>query len=93
MAQSKRKFYPDFIFWLEKNNKYFIVFIDPKGLSHQTNPKNKIQGFEDIFSKKLSFEDYKIKIKLCYYNKDYQSDKELAKYTFSNIEDIFKDLK
>ena len=43
--------------------------------------------------KKLSFEDYKIKIKLCYYNKDYQSDKELAKYTFSNIEDIFKDLK
>ena len=93
MAQSKRKFYPDFIFWLEKNNKYFIVFIDPKGLSHQTNPKNKIQGFKDIFSKKLSFEDYKIKIKLCYYNKDYQSDKELAKYTFSNIEDIFKDLK
>lgn len=27
-------FYPDFIFWLQKGNKYFIVFVDPKGTEH-----------------------------------------------------------
>ncbi len=29
--QKYRDFFPDFIFWLKKNDMYFIKFIDPKG--------------------------------------------------------------
>ena len=43
-----RKFYPDFIFWLHKGDKYKIVFVDPKGTS-VAEYQNKIDGFEKLF--------------------------------------------
>lgn len=47
------KFYPDFIFWIKKDNDYRIVFVDPKGTSH-ADYINKLEEFERIF-----FEDGK----------------------------------
>jgi len=43
-----REFKPDFIFWLQKGDDYFIVFIDPKGTEH-TDYQRKIDGYSDIF--------------------------------------------
>ena len=43
-----RHFKPDFIFWLQKGNEYFIVFIDPKGTEH-TDYQRKIDGYSAIF--------------------------------------------
>lgn len=44
------KFKPDFIFWLKKNNDYYIIFIDPKGTEH-TDAFRKIDGFVNTFWK------------------------------------------
>jgi type III restriction enzyme len=42
------KFKPDFIFWLKKVNKYFIVFVDPKGTMH-TDYEFKVNGYKSVF--------------------------------------------
>jgi len=43
-----REFKPDFIFWLQKGDDYFIVFIDPKGTEH-TDYQRKIDGYSLLF--------------------------------------------
>lgn len=43
-----REFKPDFIFWLQKGNEYFIIFVDPKGTEH-TDYQRKIDGYSAIF--------------------------------------------
>lgn len=42
------KFKPDFIFWLQKNDQYHIVFVDPKGTEHMAG-LHKINGYKTIF--------------------------------------------
>ncbi len=44
----EKQFYPDFIFWLQKEDKQRIVFIDPKGNKH-TAYEHKIDGYEEVF--------------------------------------------
>jgi type III restriction enzyme len=46
-----RKFKPDFIFWLEKGSKYYVVFVDPKGTEH-TEYQRKIDGYSELFEDK-----------------------------------------
>ncbi len=43
-----RNFYPDFIFWIKKNDNYKIVFVDPKGTKY-TSYESKVDGFERLF--------------------------------------------
>jgi len=43
-----REFKPDFVFWLQKGDNYFIVFIDPKGTEH-TDYQRKIDGYHVLF--------------------------------------------
>ncbi|MCL0068105.1 hypothetical protein M1N67_04185, partial [Peptococcaceae bacterium] len=56
------KFNPDFIFWLKKDNNYFIVFIVPKGIKH-TDYMHKVDGYKMIFEeddskpRKFEFKD------------------------------------
>jgi type III restriction enzyme len=42
------RFKPDFIFWLCKGNRYWIVFIDPKGTEH-TDFLRKVDGYREVF--------------------------------------------
>jgi type III restriction enzyme len=42
------RFKPDFIFWLSKGDRYWIVFVDPKGTEH-TASLRKIDGYRSIF--------------------------------------------
>ena len=64
VSQAKnRRFYPDFIFWLkDENDNLQIVFVDPKGVQHQNNPKDKLAGFKKLFANKNN-------IHLYFYNK------------------------
>ncbi|NLX70822.1 MAG: DEAD/DEAH box helicase family protein [Clostridiales bacterium] len=43
------RFYPDFIFWINRGDDYKIVFVDPKGTSY-TDYQNKVDEFERIFT-------------------------------------------
>lgn len=81
------KFYPDFIFWIKLKNKYKIVFVDPKGLAHEQNPVEKINGFKKIFSKSLyKFDkiEQNIEIQLYYYNREFQSNVILENHRIDN---------
>jgi type III restriction enzyme len=42
------RFKPDFIFWFSKGERYWIVFVDPKGTEH-TASLRKIDGYRSIF--------------------------------------------
>jgi hypothetical protein len=42
------KFKPDFIFWMQKDNQYLILFVDPKGTEHADGYR-KIDGYSSIF--------------------------------------------
>ncbi len=68
-------FNPDFIFWLQKGDGYFIVFIDPKGTSH-TDYMHKIAGYKMIFEgdgngrKVLDHEGLKVRVFTFLYTDD-----------------------
>jgi len=47
-ANRIRHFMPDFVFWLQKEDDYYIIFIDPKGTSH-TDYMHKVDGYKTIF--------------------------------------------
>ncbi|OYT34953.1 MAG: hypothetical protein B6U87_01245 [Candidatus Aenigmarchaeota archaeon ex4484_52] len=83
--QEFSNFYPDFIFWLKKKEDYFIVFVDPKGTEHLTNPIDKINGFEKIKQNKKE----NINLKLFYFNEDKPSDEKYKKYWTNNLNEIF----
>lgn len=93
-SQEIRNFYPDFIFWIKKNEEFIILFIDPKGLEIGVrNAENKLQGFKNIFeNKNLEYQGQKVKAKLIYYNKETNISKSIEEYTKSRCEDIFNSL-
>ena len=68
-TNSISKFKPDFIFWMQKGNRYLILFIDPKGTEH-TDAYRKIDGYSKIFetpdkkSKKFTYGKYTVTTKL-----------------------------
>ncbi len=70
---TERKFFPDFIFWLEKGGTQIICFIDPKGtkISEYQHKADAYQLFKDkVFSSKND-PNFKIKVVLKFYgNKD-----------------------
>ncbi|WQZ84542.1 DEAD/DEAH box helicase family protein [Helicobacter pylori] len=70
---TERRFFPDFIFWLEKGGTQIICFIDPKG-SKYTDYQHKADAYklfkDKVFSSKND-PNFKIKVVLKFYgNKD-----------------------
>ena len=88
--QAYRKFYPDFIFWLrhKQSKEYKIIFIDPKGLTHEANARDKAQGFESIFGESKGLEN---QVFLYYFNPQNNTSvsQELQNYTKSTLAEIF----
>ncbi|WRB71319.1 DEAD/DEAH box helicase family protein [Helicobacter pylori] len=75
---TERKFFPDFIFWLEKGGTQIICFIDPKG-SKYTDYEHKADVYklfkDKVFSSKND-PNFKIKVVLKFYgDKDDVGDK------------------
>ncbi|EKE85172.1 DEAD/DEAH box helicase family protein [Helicobacter pylori] len=71
---AERKFFPDFIFWLQKSGTQIICFIDPKGTEH-TSGLRKADPYKNLFKDKVfnpkNDPNFKIKVVLKFYgNKD-----------------------
>lgn len=85
------KFYPDFIFWLKKDDEYIIKFIDPKGLNqgvHKT--KDKLEGFEKIFVNDEFNKKYPtFKVELYLYNVERKKDELIDRYVEFDFDKIF----
>jgi len=86
------EFYPDFVFWLKKDNRYYIKFIDPKGIEHPRNAVDKINSFNKIFNSNQMFEEkFEVITQLYYYNQNEPSvlKNELSKYWTNDFDYIF----
>jgi len=84
-------FNPDFIFWLQKGKKYFIVFVDPKGIEH-SGWADKLNGYKNIFEgkfKEINYNGFKVGIKLFFISRDASTARqrfpEHAQYWFRDI--------
>jgi len=90
-----REFKPDFIFWIKKDNNYFIVFVDPKSIKH-TEFTYKVDGFTRIFGnydspKIFKFEDFKVMVYLFLFTQDKNLISEgYKKYWFDDPKSIFE---
>ncbi|HAJ33195.1 MAG TPA: restriction endonuclease subunit R [Candidatus Atribacteria bacterium] len=89
-------FNPDFIFWLQKGNKYFIVFVDPKGTEH-SGWADKLNGYKNIFEEKfkeINYNGFKVGVKLFFISRDAsivsQRFPEHSRYWFSDIGKMLK---
>ena len=81
-------FSPDFIFWLKQKDKKKIVFVDPKGVEHTRNARDKILGFER-FVKDIVADN--IEVKLFLYSKEADKvDSEKKEYWSDDLNAIFK---
>ncbi len=69
-SATERKFFPDFIFWLQKGDTQIICFIDPKGTEH-TSSLRKAYWYKKLFKDKIfnpkDDPNFKIKVVLKFY--------------------------
>ncbi len=87
-------FSPDFIFWLKKDNLYYIKFVDPKGIEHIRNPSDKIRGFEEFekeITKLKKNRAIKVEVALYYFNDEMPSyvEQKYRKYWTNDFDEIF----
>lgn len=91
--QEYRNFFPDFIFWLKKEDTLYITFVDPKGPEHQTNPTDKIIGFQDTIEKhdKMEVDGCEVIASLWMYNEDIRTkiDEKFRGYWTNDLDTIF----
>ncbi|WP_113074437.1 DEAD/DEAH box helicase family protein [Petrotoga sp. 9PW.55.5.1] len=90
------KFKPDFIFWMQKDNQYLILFVDPKGTEHADGYR-KIDGYSSIFeygaqkqSRDFSYNGFVINTKLLLKPRRGIADvlENYRKYWFDNFDDF-----
>ncbi|GAA6790755.1 DEAD/DEAH box helicase family protein [Helicobacter pylori] len=78
---AERRFFPDFIFWLQKGGTQIICFIDPKGITYAVDWGNKADAYEKFFKDKIfnpkNDPHFKIKVVLKFYG---DKDRVLEKY-------------
>ncbi len=95
---TERRFFPDFIFWLEKGGTQIICFIDPKGSKH-TDYEHKADAYQ-LFKDKIfnpkNDPNFKIKVVLKFYGnkddvgdgyRDYWIEKGKLEYFFLDLKD------
>ncbi len=88
-------FKPDFIFWISKDKNYFIVFVDPKGVTH-TEFEYKVDGFKRLFEendkpKTFQHGDFKIRVFLFMFTEDKNKVSEgYRKYWLDDVKSIFE---
>ncbi|MBH0304605.1 DEAD/DEAH box helicase family protein [Helicobacter pylori] len=95
---TERKFFPDFIFWLQKGDTQIICFIDPKGTEH-TSSLRKAVWYKKLFKDKVfnpkNNPNLKIKVVLKFYGdkdkvvegRDYWIKKGKLEYFFLDLKD------
>ena len=88
-----RRFLPDFVFWICRENEYRIVFVDPKGEAH-TSSYHKIDGYKKLFVedsgvRSFSHGKWKVSVDLLLYNPGIDPLKPYKNYWISDPGDIF----
>ncbi|WQS64407.1 DEAD/DEAH box helicase family protein [Helicobacter pylori] len=96
-SATERRFFPDFIFWLQKGNTQIICFIDPKGSKH-TDYEHKADAYQLFKDKVFNPKDdpnLKIKVVLKFYgDKDDVGERYRDLWIEKGkLEDFFLDLK
>ncbi|WRF39927.1 DEAD/DEAH box helicase family protein [Helicobacter pylori] len=74
---AERRFFPDFIFWLQKSDTQIICFIDPKGIAYADyeHKADAYKLFKDKIFNSKNDPNFKIKVVLKFYgNKDKVAD-------------------
>jgi len=93
-------FKPDFIFWMQKGNRYLILFVDPKGTEYADGYR-KIDGYSTIFeageqkkSKDFSYNGFIINTKLLLKPRRGIADvlENYRRYWFDNFDDFAEKL-
>ena len=93
-------FKPDFIFWMQKGNRYLILFVDPKGTEYADGYR-KIDGYSKIFetgeqkkSKDFSYNGFIINTKLLLKPRRGIADvlENYRRYWFDNFDDFAEKL-
>ncbi len=97
-STGERKFFPDFIFWLQKGGTQIICFIDPKGSKH-TDYERKADAYQLFKDKVFNPKDnpnLKIKVVLKFYGdkdgvgeryRDFWIEKDKLKDFFLDLQD------
>ncbi len=91
-TQTERMFFPDFIFWLQdkESRRYKILFVDPKGLEHESGARDKAMGFEEIFRRReFEYRGQKVGVELVFYNKGSKDKPKLEEYIKGSMREIF----
>ena len=94
-SNSYNSFFPDFIFWMCKGNKYQIVFVDPKGTTH-ADYNYKIDGYKKLFGsaenpKSFTYsKKWKITTKLLMFNPRQSPPESYKTYWTKEIDKIFE---
>ncbi len=90
------RFKPDFIFWLVKGERYFIVFVDPKGTEH-AEALRKVDGYKAVFTenknlKKFQCGNYKATVHLFLYNEKSAGPEHYAEFWVNSTERLLESL-
>ncbi|WQW13549.1 DEAD/DEAH box helicase family protein [Helicobacter pylori] len=94
---TERRFFPDFIFWLQKGDTQIVCFIDPKGITYADyeHKADAYKLFKDKIFNPKNDPNFKIKVVLKFYgNKDRVADGYRDYWIKKGkLEDFFLDLK
>ena len=74
VISEKRNFLPDFVFWMQKGKRYYILFIDPKGTGRMEY-QYKIDGYRELFEqdgkpKTFELNGYQVSVLLKMFTQD-----------------------
>ena len=87
-------FYPDFIFWMCKDDQYSIVFVDPKGTEHKS-AYLKLDDYKKLFEvngfqKKFIHDNTTVSVGLLMFSSDHHTvPEEYRRFWTDNPADIF----
>lgn len=92
------RFKPDFIFWLKKGKRYYIVFVDPKGTEH-VDWLRKVEGYRAVFEengrpKELQHDEFRVTVHLFLHTDDMNkiSPAEYQRFWFDQIDGMIERL-
>jgi hypothetical protein len=88
-------FRPDFVFWLRKDKRCHIVFVDPKGMAH-TKTYWKLDGYRHLFEqngrpRRITNEGVAANVQAFCYNRDAaQSDEQHRRFWVGSIDELLQ---
>lgn len=86
---------PDFIFGLKRANKYYIIFLDPKGAQY-TDYEYRVDRYSEKFEENdrpniFQYKGLQLGVLLCLYTDDKKKiPDKYRNYWYDNVDQIFK---